>query len=63
MPLSQLTVKAKTYIDAWRRILMLSRKPDEEEFNLLLRLNALGFLLVGSIGYLIHLAYVLISGG
>ena len=60
---SAIASKARHYITIWRRILMLSRKPDEEEFNLLLRLNVMGFLLVGSIGYLIHLIYILLTGG
>ncbi len=63
MPLSGLASRARYYVSVWRRILMLSRKPDEEEFNLLLRLNIMGFFLVGGIGYLIHLAYVLLTGG
>ena len=58
-----LASKAKEYLEAWRRIILLSRRPDEEEFNLLLRLNLLGFMLIGSIGYLIHLVVVLLSGG
>jgi len=52
----------RRYLDAWRRILVLSRKPDEEEFRLLARLNLIGFSLVGGIAYIIHLVFVLISG-
>ncbi|MFP3143659.1 MAG: protein translocase SEC61 complex subunit gamma [Caldisphaera sp.] len=52
--------KIKEYLSSWKRILLLSRKPDEEEFNLLTRLNLLGFVIVGAIGYIIHLIYVLL---
>jgi protein transport protein SEC61 subunit gamma-like protein len=52
----------RRYFDAWRRILVLSRKPDEEEFRLLARLNLLGFSLVGGIAYIIHLVFVLVTG-
>jgi len=51
--------KVRYYIDMWRRILKLSRRPDEEEFNLLVKLNLLGFTLVGGIAYIIHLVHVL----
>jgi len=50
------------YLEAWRRILVLARRPDEEEFSLLVKLNLLGFALVGGIGYLIHLIAVILSG-
>ncbi|MCE4625133.1 MAG: protein translocase SEC61 complex subunit gamma [Desulfurococcales archaeon] len=53
--------KMKEYVAAWRRILILSRRPDEEEFYLLAKLNLLGFTLVGGIAYIIHLTYVLIT--
>ncbi|MCE4599218.1 MAG: protein translocase SEC61 complex subunit gamma [Desulfurococcales archaeon] len=52
----------RQYLDAWKRILILARRPDEEEFRLLARLNLLGFTLVGGIAYIIHLAYVLLTG-
>ncbi|BAF34821.1 preprotein translocase SecE subunit [Aeropyrum pernix K1] len=54
---------AREYIVAWRRILTLARKPDEEEYSLLLKLNLLGFALVGGIGYLIHLGYIILTSG
>ncbi len=53
--------KIKSYIEAWRSIILLARRPDDEEFGLLLRLNVLGFTLVGGIGYIIHLVYVLLT--
>ena len=57
MPLS----KMKEYWAAWKRILVLARRPDEEEYSLLMKLNFLGFTLVGSIAYIIHLVYVLLT--
>ena len=53
--------KIREYINAWRRILVLARRPDEEEFMLLTKLNFLGFTLVGGIAYIIHLMYVLLT--
>ncbi|MCE4628564.1 MAG: protein translocase SEC61 complex subunit gamma [Desulfurococcales archaeon] len=53
--------KMREYIVAWRRILILARRPDEEEFYLLTKLNILGFTLVGGIAYVIHLVRVLLT--
>jgi len=53
--------KLKEYWTAWKRILVLARRPDEEEFMLLTKLNFLGFTIVGGIAYIIHLIYVLIT--
>ena len=53
--------KLREYVAAWRRILVLARRPDEEEFYLLTKLNLLGFLLVGGLAYIIHLTYVLLT--
>jgi len=57
----QLMQKMKEYWAAWKRILVLARRPDDEEFNLLVKLNFLGFTIVGSIAYIIHLVYVLLT--
>ncbi|AFH43258.1 protein translocase SEC61 complex subunit gamma [Fervidicoccus fontis] len=47
--------KIKEMLSMWRKILKLSRRPDKEEFNLLLKLNIIGFTLVGTIAYIIHI--------
>ncbi|MEB3851887.1 MAG: protein translocase SEC61 complex subunit gamma [Desulfurococcales archaeon] len=57
---SGLRGRVRHYWDMWKRILQLSRRPDEEEFNLLLKLNLLGFTIVGGIAYIIHLVHVLV---
>ncbi|MGC9071994.1 MAG: protein translocase SEC61 complex subunit gamma [Acidilobus sp.] len=52
--------RLQSHVAAWRRVVTLSRKPDDEEFSVLTRLTLLGFLLVGAIAYVIHLIYVLL---
>ncbi|ADL19352.1 hypothetical protein ASAC_0947 [Acidilobus saccharovorans 345-15] len=52
--------KLQNHVASWKRILLLSRKPDDEEFGLLTRLTLLGMLLVGAIAYIIHLIYVIL---
>lgn len=46
------------HIKAWRRILLLSRKPDDDEFKVLVRLALMAILIVGAIAYVAHLIYV-----
>ncbi len=45
----------------WRRIIALSSKPSRDEYLLLLRLSLLGFALLGSIGYVVHMFYILLT--
>ncbi|MGC9210065.1 MAG: protein translocase SEC61 complex subunit gamma [Acidilobus sp.] len=52
--------RLESHIAAWKRVVTLSRKPDDEEFSVLTRLTLLGFLLVGALAYIIHLIYVLL---
>ena len=47
--------KLKETIASWRKIVLLARKPDRDEYKLLVRLTFLGFTLVGAIAYIIHL--------
>ena len=46
----------------WRKILDISEKPEPDEYKLLLKITFGGLLLVGVIGYLIHLALTLVQG-
>ncbi len=52
--------RLESHLAAWKRVVTLSRKPDDEEFGLLTRLTLLGMLLVGAIAYIIHLIYVIL---
>lgn len=62
MPMGQgVSGRLRELISSWRRILQLSRKPEKEEFTLLLKLNLLGFTLIGSIAYLIHIIATVIA--
>ncbi len=53
--------RVKHLLFMWRRIIALSTKPTRDEYLLLLRLTLLGFALIGSIGFLIHMMYVLLT--
>jgi protein transport protein SEC61 subunit gamma-like protein len=47
--------RVKNLLLSWKKIIKLSRRPEKDEFNLLLKLNFLGFTLVGGIAYIIHI--------
>ncbi|MFZ8790534.1 MAG: SecE/sec61-gamma family protein translocase subunit [Acidilobaceae archaeon] len=53
--------RVKQTLLMWRRIVALSSKPSADEYLLLLRLSLLGFALIGSIGFTIHMLYVLLT--
>lgn len=47
-------------LEAWRKILELARRPDEEEYRLFLKIIILGFFLVGSIAFVIRSLVILL---
>lgn len=53
--------KVKHMLLMWRRIVALSSKPSTEDYLLLLRLTLIGFVLIGGIGYIIHILYILLT--
>ncbi|MCS7107272.1 MAG: protein translocase SEC61 complex subunit gamma [Acidilobaceae archaeon] len=53
--------RVRGLVTSWRRIVALSRKPDSEEYTLLLKLVLIAFGLVGLMGYTIHMIYVLLT--
>ncbi|RLG84574.1 MAG: protein translocase SEC61 complex subunit gamma [Thermoprotei archaeon] len=46
-------------VDSWRRIIMLARKPDREEYLLTLKMVLLGLVIVGGISFIIRVAFIL----
>jgi len=52
-----MNIKAK--IREYRRVLQIARKPDKEEFITSSKISALGIALIGFIGFLIFIAYIL----
>ncbi len=52
--------RLQNHIASWKKVVTLSKKPDDEEFSVLTRLTLIGFLLVGAMAYIVHLVYVLL---
>lgn len=58
----QLTRKQrfKRYLKECVRVLRITKKPDAEEFKVIVKMSALGSLLIGTIGFIISMAKQLI---
>lgn len=53
----------KELIEAWRRILMISEKPEPKEYVLMLRIVIAGLVTVGILGLIIHYVLYTMQGG
>ncbi|MFH0832125.1 MAG: protein translocase SEC61 complex subunit gamma [Candidatus Aenigmatarchaeota archaeon] len=52
----------KNFIERIRRVLLVSSKPDKEEFKQSMKITGLGIILVGLVGFVIFLIAMLIGG-
>ena len=55
-------MKLEELFATWRKILAISEKPEPDEYKLLLKITFGGILLVGIIGFLLHLSLSFIQG-
>ena len=54
--------KLKKRLKEYGRVLRITKKPGVEEFKSIAKVTAIGLLLIGLIGFLMHLAAVFIKG-
>lgn len=54
-------MKLSEILAMWKKIAILSRKPDREEYILSMKISLLAFFLIGSIAYLVKLIAYLLS--
>ncbi len=47
--------KLKTFIAECKRVLMVTKKPDREEYNTTIKVAGLGILVIGAIGFILYL--------
>jgi protein transport protein SEC61 subunit gamma-like protein len=50
----------KDNIKNWKRVLMIARKPNKEEFLSTSKITALGLIVIGIIGFIIFIGFILI---
>jgi len=56
-------VNLRSIFEGMRRVVILARKPEPEDYKLLLKITWVGFLLVGVIAFVIQLVMYLVYGG
>lgn len=52
--------RTKEYLAECYRVLLVTKKPDKTEFKTVVKVSGLGIMIIGLIGFLLHLLYQLI---
>ncbi len=52
----------KSFIIENRRVLKITKKPSREEFKAIIKVSGIGILIIGLIGFIIQMAWLLIKG-
>jgi len=60
MAFKDLWAKLKAFLPECKRVLLVTKKPTKDEFKAVLKITGIGTLLIGFIGFIIHIAYLLI---
>ncbi|MEM2021206.1 MAG: protein translocase SEC61 complex subunit gamma [Zestosphaera sp.] len=55
-------MKLEELVTMWRKIITISEKPESDEYKTLLKVTLGGLLLVGVIGFVIHLILSYVQG-
>ena len=53
----------RSLFENMRRVVILARKPESDEYKLLLKITWVGFLLVGVIAFIVQLVMYFVYGG
>ena len=54
--------KARSFWIQCKRVLKITKKPSKEEFKVIVKVSGLGILIIGLIGFLIHILWRLTIG-
>lgn len=49
----------KSFLKQCRRVLRITKKPNKEEFKIIVKVSGIGIVIIGIIGALIHIAWQL----
>ena len=55
MQFSEVVPRLKTFAIESRRVLAVTRKPTRDEFTTIVKVTGIGILLIGAIGFLLHI--------
>lgn len=55
-------MKIEEIVAMWRKIMILSEKPESDEYRMLLKITLGGIMLVGFVGLVVHLILSYVQG-
>ena len=61
--MKELWIKLKTFIGECKRVLIVTKKPSKLEFKTIIKASGLGMMIIGLIGFVIQMIYVIIKQG
>ncbi|MBS3146582.1 protein translocase SEC61 complex subunit gamma [Candidatus Woesearchaeota archaeon] len=56
-----LTGKIKTFLIECKRVFQVTKKPTKDELKTIVKVSGIGMLIIGAIGFLVHLIWTLVS--
>ena len=59
MDFKNLVGKLKNFAIESKRVFLITRKPTKQEFKIIVKVSAIGMLLIGLIGFVLRIAYQL----
>jgi len=59
MDFTNLVGKLKNFAIESKRVFLITRKPTKQEFKIIVKVSAIGMLLIGLIGFVLRIAYQL----
>ena len=63
MKLNDLWIKLKLFVAECKRVLIVTKKPSKLEFKTIVKASGLGMMIIGLVGFLIQMIYVIIKEG
>ena len=55
MDFGSLSLKLKGFIQECKRVLIVTKKPSKEEFKTIVKAAGIGMMIIGAIGFIIHM--------
>jgi protein transport protein SEC61 subunit gamma-like protein len=63
MKINELWIKLKSFINECKRVLIVTKKPSKLEFKTIIKASGLGMMIIGLLGFVIQMIYVIIKQG
>lgn len=60
MDINSIPIKMKSFVIECKRVLQLTKKPSRVEYKTIVKASALGILIIGLVGFVIHMINILL---